>query len=45
MPYKQDQLGLALFSATGKVGRELRKEIPAATELLARRGKSHRQTI
>lgn len=45
MPFKQDQLGLDHFSASGKVERELRREISAATGLVERRGKSHLQTV
>lgn len=45
MPFRQDQLGLDHFSASGKVERELRREISAATGLVERRGKSHLQTV
>lgn len=44
-PSGQDQLGLDHFSASGKVERELRREISAATGLVERRGKSHLQTV
>lgn len=45
MPFRQDRLGLDHFSASGKVGRELRREVSAATGLVERREKSHSQTV